>query len=66
MSIPLSDFQNYPPLPRSYTSLSIPSSKHQTPLKSPSPDQSRMNSITPTKVKYIADGKNVRGYDFDN
>jgi hypothetical protein len=40
-------------LPRSYTSLSIPSSKYQTPLKSPSPDQSRMNSITPTKVKYI-------------
>lgn len=28
----------------------------QTPLKSPSPDQSRMNVLTPTKVKYLNAG----------
>ncbi len=31
-------------------------SKQQTPIKSPSPDQARMNMITPTKVKYIGGG----------
>lgn len=45
------------------SSSSFQTSKHQTPIKSPSPDQTRMNALTPTQVKYIINGKNVKGYD---
>lgn len=45
------------------SSSSFHNSKHQTPIKSPSPDQARMNALTPTQVKYIMNGKNVKGYD---
>jgi hypothetical protein len=42
---------------------SFHSSKNQTPIKSPSPDHSHMNALTPTKVKYLIDqGKNVKAY----
>lgn len=47
---------------RSYSS-SITPSKYQTPIKSPSPDQARMNALTPTKVKYICDNPYIKGYD---
>lgn len=41
-------------------------SKYQTPIKSPSPDQTRMNALTPTKVKYFGENQNIKGYDIVN
>lgn len=46
-----------------YAYTSITHSKYQTPIKSPSPDQTRMNALTPTKVKYFGDSQNIKGYD---
>lgn len=44
-------------------STSITNSKHQTPIKSPSPDHLCASVLTPTKVKYIGDSSHVRGFD---
>lgn len=44
---------------RNYSSTIVQSKSH-IPIKSPSPDKPRINGLTPTKVKYILEGKSMR------
>ena len=48
------------------SSYSTSPAPNNTALKSPSPDKSRMNVLTPTKIKYLANSQSIKAFDSAN